>query len=115
MYYNLLVHVDLPEEQRFGMALSNVENYRAALPDESFEVVVLANAGAVRFLKRDDNAHAEGVRALAEQGVVFRACRNALRKAAIDPAELLDCVAVVPAGIVEIVRLQREGYAYIKP
>ena len=115
MFYDLLVHVDLPDEQRFAMALTNVENYRNALPGEDFTVAVLANAGAVRFLKRADNPLAEGILRLAAQGVVFRACNNALRKAGIDAAELLDGVAVVPAGVVEIVRLQREGFAYIKP
>ena len=28
---------------------------------------------------------------------------------------MLPCVEVVPAGVVEIVRLQREDFAYIKP
>ena len=115
MFYDLLVHVDLADEGRFGMALTNIVNYRKALVGEDYKVVVLANAAAVRFLKREDNVHAEGVRALAAEGVDFRACQNATNKFNIPDSDLLDCVTVVPAGVVEIVKLQREGFAYIKP
>ena len=31
MFYDLLVHVDLPDESRFVMALGNINNYLAAL------------------------------------------------------------------------------------
>lgn len=115
MHYDLLVHVDLADEGRFGMAMTNIINYRKALPGEVYTVVVLANAAAVRFLKREDNPHAETVRTLAAEGVDFRACRNATTKFGIADADLLDCVTVVPAGIVEVVDLQRKGFAYLKP
>lgn len=50
MYYDLLVHVDLPEEQRFVMALNNMANYLAALADQPCRIVLLANGGAVSHL-----------------------------------------------------------------
>lgn len=115
MFYDLLVHVDLPDEQRFALALTNIENYLLGLPGEDFTVVVLANAAAVRFLTREGNPQADGVRALAAKGVHFRACNNALKKFEIEHSQLLHCVTVVPTGLAEVVRLQREGYAYIKP
>ena len=34
MFYDLLVHVDLPDESRFVMALGNINNYLAALNGE---------------------------------------------------------------------------------
>ena len=115
MYYDLLVHVDLADEQRFKMALTNINFYRAGLPGETYSVVLLANAGAVRFLRRDDNGNADGLRELSKEGVQFKACANALRLQGIAPEALLDFVEIVPAGVVEIVRLQREGFAYVKP
>ena len=75
MFYDLLVHVDLPDESRFVMALGNINNYLAALNGEP--------------------------------------C--AMKKVPITKEDLLPCVEVVPAGVVEIVRLQREDFAYIKP
>jgi intracellular sulfur oxidation DsrE/DsrF family protein len=46
MFYDLLVHVDLPDESRFVMALGNINNYLAALNGEPCTVVLLANGGA---------------------------------------------------------------------
>ena len=59
MFYDLLVHVDLPDESRFVMALGNINNYLAALNGEPCTVVLLANGGAARFLARKDNAQTE--------------------------------------------------------
>lgn len=115
MHYDLLVHVDLADEGRFGMAMTNIINYCKALPNETYKVVVLANAAAVRFLKKEDNPHAETVSKLAAEGVDFRACHNATNKFNIPDADLLPCVTVVSAGVVELVDLQRQGYTYIKP
>ena len=52
MFYDLLVHVDLPDESRFVMALGNISNYLAALNGEPCTVVLLANGGAARFFAR---------------------------------------------------------------
>ena len=40
---------------------------------------------------------------------------NSLRASAFGPGDLLPRVKVVPSGTLEIARLQREGYAYIRP
>ena len=61
MFYDLLVHVDLPDESRFVMALGNINNYLAALNGEPCTVVLLANGGAARFLARKDNAQTEAI------------------------------------------------------
>ena len=80
MNYDLLVHVDLPDEARFAMALGNINNYLAALPGESCRIVLLANGGAAPFLASKDNAQTETIQKLAEAGVSFRVCANAMKK-----------------------------------
>ena len=89
--------------------------YLAALNGEPCTVVLLANGGAASFLARKDNAQTEAIEKLAQAGVSFRVCANAMKKVPITKEDLLPCVEVVPAGVVEIVRLQREDFAYIKP
>ena len=115
MFYDLLVHVDLPDESRFVMALGNINNYLAALNGEPCTVVLLANGGAARFLARQDNAQTEAIEKLAQAGVSFRVCANALKKGPITQEDLLPRVAVVPAGLVDILRLNPEALAPPQP
>ena len=89
MFYDLLVHVDLPDESRFVMALGNINNYLAALNGEPCTVVLLANGGAARFLARKDNAQTEAIEKLAQAGVSFRVCANAMKKVPITKEDLL--------------------------
>ena len=51
---------------------------------------------------------------LLDAGVSFAACRNTLDTMDLDETDLVD-VDVVPEGAVEVIRLQNEGYAYLRP
>ena len=52
---------------------------------------------------------------LADQGVEFRMCNNALLAAGYEPEDMHGFITVVPAGFAEIVMLQSEGYTYVNP
>jgi intracellular sulfur oxidation DsrE/DsrF family protein len=80
-------------------------------------VVVVAYGEGVQFLQSDTLFSDEGpkVAALAARGVVFKVCENSLRAGNLGRRDLLPRVEVVPSGTLEIARLQREGYAYIRP
>ncbi|MDE5831596.1 MAG: DsrE family protein [Desulfovibrio sp.] len=113
--YDVLLHLDNREDSAFKLVARNAQNYLNALPDEKFGLIVVANAGAVNLftLARED------LRALATplvaRGVRFLLCANALAENKIDRDRVWPECEVVPAGLVEIVRLQRAGYAYVKP
>lgn len=89
MFYDLLVHVDLPDESRFVMALGNINNYLAALNGEPCTVVCSPTRRAASFLARKDNAQTEAIEKLAQAGVSFRVCANAMKKVPITKEDLL--------------------------
>lgn len=115
MEYDLILHMDANDENIFRLVCRNANNYLNALPDEKFELHIVANGGAVTLFTND---HPE-LRKLAEElltrGTRFKICANALKDNNIDPVQLWPGILVVPAGLVEVVRLQRAGFAYIKP
>lgn len=115
MNYNLLMHLDLDDPKRLNIVTDNIGNYLVALPNETFQVVVVANGPAVTFFTKEGCHLPEVIEKLAAQNVAFCICANALRKFQITPEQLLPQCTVVPAGIVEIVHRQRAGFAYIKP
>ena len=115
MNYNLVLHVDSDAPEILSLAFSNAANYRAALPNEDFRMVLVANGPAVKRFTRVDRDLADQGEKLAVQGLEIMLCNNALNKFGIDREHLWNSASVVPAGVVELVRLQREGFAYIKP
>lgn len=110
------VNLDLAQATR---TLRMVNNHLKA--DPGARIVVVAQGDALDFLLREavdagNYPYELLVTPLMERGVAFRACRNTLDARMIAPAQLLEGVEVVPAGVAEAARLQvRDGYAYIKP
>ena len=112
MEYKVIFHID--ENARWQMLLGNVENLLRALGSGHMTVEVLANGEAVQKYAaplpgRDDEAD----QSLA--GVTFAACRNAMRANHLTEHDLHPFVVTVPAGVMELVTRQAQGYAYIKP
>lgn len=113
--YKVLFHID--ENKKWKLLLANVSNLLDAIDGKSYNVKVVANAEAVKYydpsqnLDRDVNAMKE----LKAKGVEFIACNNALRTHKIEKSHIINLVTIVPAGVLELVERQSQGYAYIKP
>jgi intracellular sulfur oxidation DsrE/DsrF family protein len=49
------------------------------------------------------------------RGVRVAACARSLRNHGLDPGALVEGVVVVPGGVTEVVRLEGDGFAYLRP
>ena len=112
--YDIVLHVDKPDGSQ-AIAFTNAVNYAKALPDENFSMVLVVNSKAVTQLTRNHAEIRESLDRATGQGLAVLVCNNALESTGTKPEELFPQCRVVPAGLVEIVHLQRKGYAYIKP
>ena len=116
MKAKLVIHIDLEEKKRVVSALSNIENFLEEIGPEKGEVAVVANSGGAGFFRKAEAGdYHEKIRKLSGKGVRFLICNNTLKKKGIDKSELVAECEIVPAGIVTLVQLQGEGYAYVKP
>jgi len=116
MKTKVVFHVNRDDEETLLMALNNMENLRKNVPADEAAVHLVANGVAVRLFRRERTAqYASRIESLSGDGVQFSICNNSLNSLGIKDEELLESCQVVPAGIVEIIRLQAEGCAYIKP
>ena len=112
--YDVVLHVDKPDNS-LAIAFTNAVNYAKALPGEHFSMVLVVNSAAVTLLKRGNKEIAGALEEAVASGLSVRVCNNALESTRTDPEEMYPQCVVIPPGLVEIVRLQRKGYAYIKP
>ena len=110
-----IFHVD--EIEKWNMVIHNVQNMLNFYTqnEQSYHIEILANGPAVKEYKMEGANHGKDLASLSGDHVILKACNNALKSLKISHEDLFDFVMVVPAGVVELVEKQDEGYAYIKP
>lgn len=116
------LHVDDNDAARMNLALNNVQNILADMKKAGRKVdIQVVTYGPGLHMYRDDTspvkARVQEI-ALANSNVTFAACGNTqanMSKAEKKEIKLISEAKLVPSGVVHLVELQRQGYAYVKP
>lgn len=111
--HRVVVEVNVPGTSAYQIVLGNVSNLIKAFAPEKVEVEVVCEGAGVDMLLATGRI-ASQVRELHTRGVSFVACGNTIRGRHISPGSLPKFVALVPAGVAEVVRKQEAGWSYLK-
>ena len=120
--HHIVFHVDQNDPQVMNMTLNNVANvtkYYETQGDDVVAEVVAYGPGLNMYVKgKSPVADRISAMSLEMEHLSFSACGNTLRKmsekAGKDVA-LMSEATVVPSGVVRLVQLQQDGYAYVRP
>lgn len=102
-------------------ALGGLRNARNHLDtDPQAKITVVTHANGVDFLMQDakdrnGNPYEIAVQELARRGVKFEVCEITLKNRNLKREQFIAEAGFTPSGVVRLTKLQREGYAYIKP
>lgn len=99
---------------KWGLALNNVQNVQADLGAASVDMEIVVYGPGIGMLK-DDSIVASRVAEVMKSGVKVVACETTLKAQKISKSEMMPDIGYVPAGVVELMRKQQQGYAYIRP
>ncbi|MES2106532.1 MAG: DsrE family protein [Pseudomonadota bacterium] len=102
------------DEAKWNLTLNNVKNIQAALGADNVDIEVVAYGPGINMLKFDTPV-GNRIQAALQSRVKVAACENTMQAQKLGKADMLPAISYVPAGIVEIIKLQQRGYAYIKP
>ncbi len=98
---------------RWNLVLNNVRNLQAAAgPDADIEIV--AYGPGIVLLKADSPIAARIGEAVGAHVKVV-ACKNTMAAMKLVEGDMLPDIGYVPSGVVEVMRKQQQGYAYIRP
>lgn len=113
--FKVVFHID--NKERWKMVLGNVKNLLNEVDSSDIEIEVLANGNSVgEYDNRiSENENIKLMKELSKKKVRLVACNNSLNSLKLSKEDLLDFVEIVPAGVLELIKRQNEGYAYIKP
>jgi uncharacterized protein len=109
-------HIDWDEEERLLMALNNIKDMLRDVPADEPSMIVVAVGPAVNLFRKDRAAHyISTIEEVHKAGTRFLICRASLTTPGLALEDLIASCERVPTGITEIIRLQHDGYAYVKP
>lgn len=100
--------------QTWKVAVHNAHNLQQALLPHRARIELIAFGPGLRMLlKTSPVAHALLV--LHQSGVTIDACKRSVLREGLTLADMSPIVHYIPSGIAEIVRREREGWAYVRP
>jgi len=124
------INYDNPKQQKG--ALRNIQNHINAVGADNLEIRVVLHGNGLsllvlpesleklkkfKFANADDNLSAK-IDGLKNQGVSFDICKNTVVGRNVNIEDDLYNVSesdIVPSGVAELVKLQMQGFSYIKP
>jgi len=102
------------DPQKWNLTLNNVKNVADDLGKDAVELEIVVYGPGIGMLKLD-SAVGNRVADALKGGVKVVACENTMKGLHLVAADMLPDIGYVPAGVVELMKRQREGYAYIRP
>ena len=110
----VVVQVSEADPARWNLVLNNVRNLQHDLGAANVTIEVVAYGPGIGMLKLDAVSNSR-VSDAVKDGVYVAACENTMRNQKLVHADMHPGVSYVPSGVVEIVRRQQEGWAYLRP
>jgi hypothetical protein len=98
---------------RWNMILNNMTNLKDGVGSEGAEIELVAYGPGVAMLKADSPVKQRIADAL-KSGVQVNACERTMNGMKLTPADMLPEIGYVPSGVVEVMRKQQQGWAYIR-
>jgi hypothetical protein len=78
------------------------------------DIEVVVYGPGIAMLKQESPA-ADRIDQAEKAGIRVVACQNTMKAQKLTKEDMLGTIGYVPAGVVELMKKQQEGYAYIRP
>lgn len=99
---------------KWNLALNNMKNVQEALGKEKVDIELVVYGPGIGMLKAESTAGNRVNDAVAD-GVKVVACEVTMKAQKLTKDDMLGSVGYVPGGVIELMKKQKQGYAYIRP
>lgn len=110
----VVLQVSDDSPKTWNQALNVIENVQEAYGKDKVEIRLVAFGLGLGILKLDSVAGSRVQDAL-QSGAKIIACENTMRRQKLTKADMLPNIGYAPAGIIEIIKLQRQGWVVVRP
>ena len=112
--HKVVFQVSDAEPAKWNLALNNARNVQKDLGADKVAIEIVAYGPGIGMLKMDSVVGSRIGEAMST-GVAVVACENTMHGQKLTKADMLGGIGYVPAGVVELMERQKQGYAYIRP
>lgn len=102
------------DPKKWNLALNNARNVQDSFGADKVDVEIVTYGPGVDMLKFDSIV-GNRVNEAENAGVRIVACQNTMKSMHLTRNDMLSSIGYVPGGVVELIKKQREGWAYIRP
>ena len=110
----LVIQVSDNDPAKWNLALNNAKNVQQDLGKNNVQIEIVAYGPGLAMLKADSKA-ADRLALAMDEGVGLLACENTMRNTHVERADMYSGISYVDAGVVHIMKREREGWSYIRP
>jgi len=110
----LVIQVSDADTGKWNLALNNARNVQQAYGADKVDIEIVTYGPGIGMLKIDSPV-ANRIDEAKHSGVRFVACENTMKAQKLTQDDMLASIAYVPAGVIELMKKQKAGYAYIRP
>jgi intracellular sulfur oxidation DsrE/DsrF family protein len=112
--YRVVFAVTVDDEHVWNEVFGNFRNIQRALGPKNVAIEVVVYGDGIAMVRDDSLVFNKVEQAIAE-GVKIVACENTMKAQNISRDHMLPNIGYVTAGIVELIKLQAAGWAYVRP
>jgi len=113
-FHKVVFQVTDNEPQKWYLTLSNAKNVQQELGIKNVQIEVVVYGPGLDMVLLETEI-AEKIDEAVSRGVKIVACENTMIGRKLTHADMYPSIGYVKAGVVELMKRQREGWAYIRP
>lgn len=110
----IVLQVSDNDPAKWNLALNNARNAQNDLGKDKVDLEIVAYGPGINMLKMDATI-ANRVSQAIGTGISIVACENTMTAQKIVKADMNPSVSYVPAGVIQLMKRQQQGWAYIRP
>jgi intracellular sulfur oxidation DsrE/DsrF family protein len=110
----VVIQVSDAEPAKWNLALNNAKNIQTDIGAANVDIELVAYGPGIGMLK-SDSIVGNRIEEAGKAGIKIVACENTMRGQKLTHPDMLAGIGYVPAGVVELMQRQQEGWAYIRP
>jgi intracellular sulfur oxidation DsrE/DsrF family protein len=110
----LVIQVSTNDPATWNLALNNAKNIQKEVGKDNVDLEIVAYGPGINMLKVDSEV-ANRIDEAVDSGVQVVACQNTMRGMTLNQDDMNAKIGYVASGVVEIMRREQQGYAYLRP